>query len=285
MTFLSVSANIDHISNVRNMLQQAGITQHITTRDEPQVVYSGSGELFIHVFNPPIAGCAGVWSGTDVDHEGENFYDTLSGSSIVEPTGKVVLASGALGYIDRGDDVLVTYRYQAGLTDSQILMEVASAKSEINLEFEMNWTYTVSTDDRVHQLAILTMYAVAVKYCILALNSSNAIQGGFSYRLGELDVQTKLWGEGMSMGELFKMYKEKIRVLKNTLKLAYDGAPIVIINRRSISAPYNQRAFPANAQTATVRNAAIFTSSGKVYVVGEDSIYEGYLTGMNLFAG
>jgi len=283
MSFLSVTANTAHITNVRNMLTQAGIVQHITVKDEAQIVYSGSDGLYVHIFNPPLADCAGIW--TSPTHSGVNYYNTASGSYIEENSGKIILMSGASVDISAGDEVYVTYRFQAGLTDSQINMEVESAKQEINHEFDMNWTFDVNTTDTVHQLAILTMYAIAVKYCILSLNSSNAIQGGFSYKLGDLDVQTKLWGEGMSMGELFRLYEDKIKVLKNNLKLAYDGAPVVIINRRSISAPYQHRAFPANVEKATVYNAAIFSDSGKVYVVGDGKIYEGWLTGLNILDG
>jgi len=283
MSFLSVSSNSVHITNVRNMLTQAGIVQHITVKDETQMIYSGSEGLYIHVFNPPLSNCAGIW--TDISHSGTNLYNTNSGSSFDESSGKIVLMSGASSYVSAGDEVYVTYSFQAGLTDSQINMEVESAKQEINSEFDMSWTFDVTTDDKVHQLAILTMYAVAVKYCILSLNSSNAIQGGFSYRLGDLDVQTKLWGEGMSMGELFRLYEEKIKILKNNLKLAYDGAPVVIINRRSISVPYQDRVFPASAQKTSVLNAYIFSDSGKVYVIGDKKIYEGNITGLTIYDG
>ena len=161
-------------------------------------------------------------------------------------------------------------------------MELESAKQEVNHEFDMTWEYSLSTTNTTEQLAILLVYAIAVKYAILALNASNAIQGGFSYNLGEFGVQTKLWGEGMSMGELFRMYEEKILILKNVLKLAYDSAPVVIIDRSSGSKPYYQRAFPLSTNRVTVNNAAIFTDSGKIYVTADQTIYEGWVSGMGL---
>jgi len=280
MSFLSTTENADHISNVRDMLTQAGVVQSPTIEDELQVVFSGSSGYEIYVFNVPLGGVAGIWEHTDLTHSGSNYYNTTSGSDFTENTGQVILASGANVVI--GEKVRCTYRYEAGLTNSQILMELESAKQEVNHEFDMTWDYDLTTTDTVEQLAILLVYAIAVKYSILALNSSNAIQGGFSYNLGELGVQTKLWGEGMSMGELFRMYEDKVNNLKNILKLAYDQAPVVIIDRSSGSKPYYARSFPLSSNRVTLNQAAIFVDSGRIYVTSDQTIYSGWVQGMNL---
>jgi hypothetical protein len=265
------------------MLTQAGMLQNPTIEDELQTIYSGSSGYELYVFNVPIGGVAGIWEHSDITHSGSNYYDTTSGSLFTESNGQVVLASGAS--VISGEKVRITYRFQAGLTDSQVLMELESAKQEVNHEFDMTWTYDLTTSDTVEQLAILLVYAIAVKYAILALNSSNAIQGGSSFNLGELGIQTKLWGEGMSMGELFRMYEEKIRDLKNILKLAYDSAPVVIIDRSAGSLPYYKRAFPLSTNRVTMNNAAIFVDSGKIYVTADQTIYEGWVSGMGLIDG
>lgn len=281
MSFLNVTDNATHITNVRSMLQQAGVVQSVTIEKEEQIVYSGSSGQYIHVFNVPTADCAGIWN--NISASGTNYYNTNSGSSVDENTGKLVLFSGS--DLSIGDTVFTTYMYQVGLTDNQIMMEIESAKRELNAEFDMSWTFEVTTDNVIERLAIMTMYAIATKFCILTLNSSNAIQGGSSFRIGDVDVQTKLWGEGMSVDILFKTYERKITSMKNNLKLAYYGAPVVIINRRSISAPYQNRAFPANAHRTDVLNAAIFSDSGKIYVVGGETIYEGWLSSMSIYDG
>ena len=111
MSFLSTTANADHITNVRNMLTQAGVLQNPTVDDEIQTIYSGSSGYEIFIFNVPLGGVAGIWKLTDLTHSGSNYYDTDSGSSFTETNGQIILASGSS--VSIGEKIRATYRFQA----------------------------------------------------------------------------------------------------------------------------------------------------------------------------
>ena len=55
--------------------------------------------------------------------------------------------------------------------------------------------------------------------CLLNLNSGNVIQSGFSYGSFQYEIQTKLWGEGMSTGELLREMKADLEDMIEVLSL------------------------------------------------------------------
>ena len=248
MTFITSGSN-SHVTNVRNMLTSVGIIQTLTSENERAHVYSGTEQYYVFARNTPIKDVAGVWLESDPWHSGTNLYNTSSGSYFNSMEGEIYLSSGVS--VSSGDIVWITYAHWNGLTDNNLNIIIDQRKVWLNAEFHGNdtanyWDYNINSINGVEQLAIFTVYVHAIRDAIVQMNNSNAIQGGFSYEVGQLKVQTKLWGEGMSMEALFNEYERNCKQMMNTLKLVYDGAPCVIINRSAYSIPYAERVFPAN---------------------------------------
>jgi len=248
MSFITSGSN-SHVTNVRNMLTSVGIIQTLTTENERAHVYSGTSQHYIFARNTPVKAVAGIWLENDPWHSGTNLYNANSGSYYNAMEGEVYLASGAS--VSSGDKVWATYAHWNGLTDNNLNIIIDQRKVWLNAEFHGDksteyWDYDITSDNTTEQLAIFTVYVFAVRDAIVQMNNSNAVQGGFSYNVGGLSVQTKLWGEGMSMEALFKEYERVCNQMINTLKLVYDGAPCIIVNRSAYSLPYQERVFPAN---------------------------------------
>jgi len=253
------------------MLTSVGIIQTLTTENERAHVYSGSGQYLVYAMNTPVRDVAGIWKYDDPYHSGTNYYNTASGSYFDSMQGKIYLMSGTTD-VQAGDIVWITYASWNGLTDDNLNVIIDTNKVWLNAEFDMNWTYDITTDDDVEQLAILTVYTLSVRDAILQMNNSNAVQGGYSYDVGELRVQTKLWGEGMSMESLFVRYDNLCKRMLNTLKLVYNGAPIAIVNRSSYSTPYSERVFPAKSDNVIdLGNAYIYTYGDRIIIVNEEN--------------
>lgn len=265
MSFITSGSNA-HVTNVRNMLTSVGIEQTLTTENERSHIYY-DGDLYVFAQNTPLKAVAGIWSENDPWHSGSNWYNTESGASFTAMDGKIILASGASGSMSSGDVIWMTYAHWNGLTDDNLNIIIDTNKIWLNAEFDMSWSYDITIDDSVEQLAILAVYTLSIRDAILQMNNSNAVQGGYSYDVGGLRVQTKLWGEGMSMESLFMRYDNLCQRMLNTLKYVYDGAPVVIVNRSRYSLPYSERAFPAASEALIDLGDVLITSYGDRIII------------------
>ena len=78
---------------------------------------------------------------------------------------------------------------------------------------------------------------IAALNAIGILNMGNIIQSGFNYALGEIRIETKLWGEGMSTESLLMRLETKINGLLDMLKLYYSDLPLIQVLDRSRGEP------------------------------------------------
>ena len=196
---------------IRMLLDEAGKMEYRTVEDEP-LITATTTKLYLDYQN--IEEVTGVWDVDDLTHTGTNY---MSGSSAQYNTkgGYVVLDPAASANME----VIATYTYRKGLSDDEISFFYELSKMEVNAElFVLGDGIDFSGTSNAEILAKYVAYLITAYRVLLVLNSGNVIQAGFSYGAFNYDVQTKLWGEGMSTGELLREMKDRITALKALLK-------------------------------------------------------------------
>jgi len=226
------------VGQVRNLLVQAGRTATLVRdNDLVPIFYSGSIATIYTDFQD-IIDVAGFWTPDDIFNSGTNF---LSGAKIYPEEGRITFPTNLVGWDTSLAEGLITYAYIQGLTDEQIQLNIDIAESfvmmelwEDNIDFLGTATYEIFANH--------TMCTIAAYYSLMAINSSNAIQSGYNYRLGDFEIQTKLWGEGMIAETLLNKYWERCQKMLDALKYyqAKPDVPVYVIDRTKSRTPYNR---------------------------------------------
>ena len=155
-------------------------------------------DLFtVHTFHRRITAVQGVWLATDLDHSGTNYYGD---GGFDEKRGKITLG---IELPDIITDLRLNYTWESGISDETIQHHLFSAKAWVEEYSGDTFDYNADPDKKpLENMAI----AYTIIMCVLTMNGGNVAQMGYNFRVGEFEVQTKLWGEGMIAGELFKQY-------------------------------------------------------------------------------
>lgn len=151
----------------------------------------------VHTFHRRVTAVQGVWLSTDIDHSGTNYYGD---GGFEEKRGKITLG---VELPDIVNDVRINYTWESGISDETIQHHLFAAKAWVEEYSGDTFNYNAESDKKpLENMAI----AYTIIMCVLTMNGGNVAQMGYNFRVGEFEVQTKLWGEGMIAGELFKQY-------------------------------------------------------------------------------
>lgn len=228
-----VETTIDSdVEFLRQSLGEMGNQQNIVVTDEVQYVVndpSGSGTI---VTDFPISVVNGAWLLTDPTFSGTNYV--LDGT--FDPFQSKIYLGTNPGIMQR---LYISYVRSNGLLESRLTNLYESAK--LYLEYDMGtgstYTFSLSDNSNINKLATYTALAIAAYWAVLELNTGNMIQAGYSFRLRDYDVQTKLWGEGMSAEALFMRFWQRATLLLEVLKRT-SGDWIYIVDLGQQSASY-----------------------------------------------
>jgi hypothetical protein len=215
------------IDYVRVLMGQAGRVHHVIENDEPTIAISTS-KIYTEFKN--VSDVVGIWD--NLDHTGTN-YATSGTFQAYEGQLNVIPATGVLTV---GNEYFVSYVHADGLTDRQIQQSLDDAKSFIQLQlFTTDVDFEDVATDKGMMIRALLLNKASVNG-VGILNMGNIIQSGFNYALGELRIETKLWGEGMSTEGLIAILDRKVMELMDYLKLFYTGS-ILYVSDRSYNNP------------------------------------------------
>jgi len=246
------------VGQVRNLLVQAGRTATLVRdNDLVPIFYSGTIATIYTDFQD-IIDVAGLWKPDDVYNSGTNY---LSGASIYPEEGRITFPTNLTGWDVTLNEGLITYAHIQGLTDQQIQLNVNIAESYVQMELwedSINFSGTATFEIFANH----TMCTIAAYYSLMAINSSNAIQSGYNYRLGDFEIQTKLWGEGMIAETLLNKYWERSQKMIDALKLyqAKPDVPVFVINRKKSRIPYNKDYSIFNTMVSHFEKVQIYDS-------------------------
>lgn len=220
------------IDYVRMLLDEVGIVEYRTEITEPLTTVSAN-KVFLDYSN--IDDIIGVWGADDITMSGTDYYS--SGSSGFHQKQSYVILDPPVA--KGGTEVIVSYTHRKGMSDDEITLAINISKSGINGKLlRLGDPIDFSGTEAFEEFALQIVYLEAAYRCLLNLNSGNVTQAGFSYGSFGYDVQTKLWGEGMSTGELLRMMRDQIDGLIKSLEFA-DGK-IAYVNNLAYGMPqYN----------------------------------------------
>jgi len=184
------------IERVRALLGEAGeekislIVNEVQTSANNSTVYTDFRR---------ISDVTGVWLASDTSHTGTNYY---TGGGYDSMKGKIYLGTALPS---ENEDVIITYSFHEGIPDSTIDQLLLDSQKWVIGRTDLEFTYGSVFTVREYNLE---MFAISrcICMCVLVINGANAAQMGYNFRLEEFEIQTKLWGEGMIAGELFKQY-------------------------------------------------------------------------------
>lgn len=235
MSVITIIDNDDDVSTVRKLMAQAGrAVVKVRSDDILPVFVSGSSYHFYTDFQD-VMDIQHIRLVSDLDYSGTNF---LSGSVIDPKEGRVDMGQSLpVNTVE----IMVTYATRDGLDDETIQLNIDMSKVYLQAEL---WKQTLdySGSSTYEELAKWTMLSIATYWSILTINSSNAIQSGYNYRIAEFEIQTKLWGEGMIAETLLNKYWERSMNMVKAMKLfeSNPDAPIYVVNRANTKVPYNR---------------------------------------------
>jgi len=226
------------VGQVRNLLVQAGRTATLVRDNDLVPLFYNEGIMTIYTDFQDIIDVSGLWLSSDIFNSGTNY---LSGASIYPEEGRITMPTNITGWDETQTEALITYAHIQGLTDQQIQLNINIAESYVQMELwedSINFSGTATYE----VFANHTMCTIAAYYSLMAINSSNAIQSGYNYRLGDFEIQTKLWGEGMIAETLLNKYWERSQKMIDALKYyqAKPSVPVYVIDRKKSRIPYNK---------------------------------------------
>lgn len=231
MTVTEVFNGTD-IDYVRILMGQAGRLHQVIESDEPTIAVT-TDKMYTEFKN--VSDVIGVWD--NLEHSGTNHID---GGEYYGTSGELTMSGTTL---TPGGEYYISYVHQDGLTDRQIQQAIDDAKSFLRLQlFEP--LEDSAFEDVVTQKGLIMRTAMLNKSSvngIAILNMGNIIQSGFNYALGELRIETKLWGEGMSTEGLLMVLQRKIDELIDYLKLYYTGDILYVSDRSYMTPSYDKQ--------------------------------------------
>jgi len=256
----TIASDDSDVGIVRKLMAQAGreVIQ-VHNDDILPVFYSGS-DTHLYTDFQDIMDIQHIRLVDDIYHSGTNY---LQGSTIYDKEGRIDIG---LNLPANTDEILITYATRDGLSDEVIQLNINMAKYYLQGELwrsELNY----SGSSTYEIMAKWTLYSIATYWCILGMNSSNAIQSGYNYRIAEFEIQTKLWGEGMIAETLLMKYWERSNDMIKVLKMFESNpeAPIYVVNRSNTKVPYNKD--PTIFHTLTNMEAVTLHDSVSRYAV------------------
>ncbi len=188
------------LSKIRNILDEAGELRLHQLKDQ---VFPPTTLLSVTVDRARIMDVQGVWVLSDVTHEETNYY---TGGTFTAVNGKINLSTSLPNLLS---DVRVDYIWESGISDKAIEDLLADSQVWAEGYTQETFEYNMETTNAGRSLESLAISKTIIE-CIITINGANAAQLGYNFRLGDFEVQTKLWGEGMIAGEIFKLYKERL---------------------------------------------------------------------------
>lgn len=233
------------IDYVRVVLGQAGRHNHIIENNEPQIAINTRK---IYTNFKDVTDVVGIWSGTDYNHSGTNL--SLSGT-FDSKAGEFLTHSGTI--LDLGSDYLISYVHGDGLNNIDVQRCLDDANASVQLFLYTREDVNYDTDTTIGNIAYALKINLASLFGIGILNMGNVIQSGFNYALGEVRIETKLWGEGMSAEVLLKQIENKVNGLLDWLKLFYheDVSLIQILDRTKGEGTYHKKRLERMIKTGT----------------------------------
>lgn len=184
---------VDRIRGELDVGAELGIKQ---IRDE---VVAPTTVTSVYTLHRRIKEVQGVWLATDVNHALTNYYANGKFDYI---SGKLYLGTELPDIIN---DVRINYTWESGIKDEVIWHHLVASQVWIQEYTGGSFTYGATVTNLEKSLENAAI-ALAVIRCVLTINGGNVAQMGYNFRLGDFEVQTKLWGEGMIAQELFKLY-------------------------------------------------------------------------------
>ena len=184
-------------------------------KDEVQIPISTDTVTTLH---RNVYSVSGVYLATDTEHAATNYY---TGGSYQTHTGLITLGTELANALD---PVLITYTYMEGPSTSLLDVCLAEAETEVKLQLSLSdsFDWDALADGAGANQA---RYALAALKTMYAMNMPNAVQMGYNYRIGDVEVQTKLWGEGMIAQDLFNRLENHCRKILDFLR----GCPHAIV--------------------------------------------------------
>jgi len=256
--------NVDDtdVGIVRKLMAQAGREVIRVHADDilPVFYNPNAGEYHLYTDFQDIMDVQHIRLVDDINHDGTNY---LEGSVVNAKEGKIQMS---LNLPDNTNEILITYATRDGLDDEVIQLNIDMAKYYLQGEL---WRETLnfSGSSTYEVMAKWTLYSIATYWCILGMNSSNAIQSGYNYRIAEFEIQTKLWGEGMIAETLLNKYWERSMKMINALKMFESNPepPLYVVSRGNSMTPYNKD--PTIFHTMTSMEAVVHHDSVSRYAV------------------
>lgn len=201
------------IDYVRIVLGQAGRFSHIVENNEPQIAIN-TRKLYTNFKD--VTDIIGIWSGTDYYHSGTNL--SLSGTFDYKQ-GEILTHSGTSLIL--GGDYLISYVHGDGLNNRDVQRCLDDADTSVQLFLYTREDVNYDTSTTIGNIVYALKINLAGLFAIQIMNMGNVIQSGFNYALGEVRIETKLWGEGMSAEVLLKQIENKVNGYLEWLKLFY----------------------------------------------------------------
>jgi len=246
------------------MLVQAGRFATNVRDNDLYYIFQGQTGAVVYTDHQDLIDVAGIWEGNDITNSGTNY---ISGATIYPAQGKIELLQTLPSDVK---EVLVTYAATQGLSDVQIQINLDIAQNFMIGELyadSLNFASgSTSTYDNMVRYCMLT---IASYFSLLAINNSNAIQSGFNYRLGDFEIQTKLWGEGMIAETLLNKYWERSQKMLDALKLyqSKPNAPVFVINRTKSRIPYNKDPMIFNNPNLSFGSSTIYDTTHQYGII------------------
>lgn len=222
------------IEYVRVILGQAGRLNQIVEDNEPQIAISDSK---IYTNFKDITDVIGIWDANDYYHSGTNY--ALSGTF---DSKKGIIYTATSGTLTFGGSYLVSYVHGDGVNDRDIQRCLDDADAQLSLLLYVREPINYDTSTTIGKIAYATKINLAALHALSIMNTGNILQSGFNYALGELRIETKLWGEGMSTESLVANFEKKINSMIEMLKLYYhEGMSVIqVYNRNNGATPYGK---------------------------------------------
>jgi hypothetical protein len=213
------------IDHVRLTLGNIGRVYRTIERDEPQVAIT-TAKLYTDFHD--ISDVVGIWD--NYSHSGTNY--ALSGT-FNSKEGEIATGTA----MTMGNEYYITYVHQEGLTDRTITQELSYADTDLQMFLYTLEDLNLDTTTAKGLVAYNTKIGLAALRCVDVLNNANIVQAGFNYAIGEVRIETKLWGEGMSAEVLINRIERRINQSLSMLKLIYSGKPIINVLDRTVGEP------------------------------------------------
>lgn len=193
----------DEIMDVRRVLGEAGTSEAVAVVDE---LNTSTDTTTVFAKNNQIHSVAGVWLATDPDHTGTNFYDETDDAEFNPYTSKITL-SDALP--DDMTDVLISYTFYKGLSDTVIDRMITNAKRYVEHYTGKDIDWTETSDEEV-QLAQAAMTYRAATAALIYQYAPDILQKGFNFSIAEFRVESKTWAGGMGLRDLLDTWNQEV---------------------------------------------------------------------------